>query len=345
MTPLRIAVVGAGIIGRKHVGWVRSDPEATIVAIADPSAEAARFATAEGFRCFTDHVEMLDTVRPDGVIVATPNAQHVSVGLACIERGIAALVEKPIADTLADAKMLMDGAMRAGVPLLIGHHRRHNPIVAKARALVADGVLGRLAAISCRMMVKKPASYFDAPWRREPGGGPILINLIHDVDLLRHIGGEIDEVQAIASSAIRGYAIEDTAAVLLRFANGAIGTVTVSDAVASPWSWDLTADEDPFFARNGEDAYVLSGTEGSLALPSLTLWCYADRSHAWGEPLVRERVAVDRASPFTQQLRHFCRVIRREEAPLVSAADAARTLAVVVAVNEAARSGRAVRVP
>ena len=113
--------------------------------------------------------------------------------------------------------------------------------------------------------------YFDVAWRREPGGGPILINLIHDIDNLRFIAGEIAAVQAVTSSARRGFAVEDTAAALLRFRDGALGTVVLSDTVAAPWSWELTAGERTSYSypQTGQDCYLFAGTNGALAVPSL----------------------------------------------------------------------------
>ena len=142
-----------------------------------------------------------------------------------MKRGIPVLVEKPIADTLDAALALADASEAAGVPVLVGHHRRHNPIVRKAREIVQSGALGRLTAVSATWLVCKPDDYFDVAWRREPGGGPILINLIHDIDNLRFIAGDIAAVQGMTSSARRGFPVEDTAALLLRFRDGALGTV------------------------------------------------------------------------------------------------------------------------
>src|SRR5207237_7798811 len=134
-------------------------------------------------------------------------------------------------------------AERAGVALLVGHHRRYNPVIEKSRELVRSGALGKLITVVALWLIRKPDDYFEIAWRREQGGGPILINLIHDIDDLRYICGEIDSVQAMTSNAMRGFAVEDTAAITLRFFNGAIGTVTVSDAVPAPWWWEITSGE------------------------------------------------------------------------------------------------------
>ena len=334
---MRIAVVGAGQFGRKHIDTVRKEPTCTLVAVADP-VQAADF----GVPHYALYTEMLEREKPDGVIIATPNALHVSVGLACVARGIPMLVEKPVADTVDASRRLVDAAERARVPLLVGHHRRHNPIIEKARELVQGGALGRLAAVAALWLVQKPAEYYDVGWRREPGGGPLLINLIHDIDDLRYICGEIVEVRAITSNAVRGFAVEDSAAVTLRFANGALGTATVSDAVPAPWSWELASGENPAYPQQPENCYWFSGTAGSLALPRLELWTYGERK-GWYAPLQREQLRVAPADPQARQLQHFCRVIRGEEAPRSSGADATRTLAVIAAVHEAARTGKAVQ--
>lgn len=174
------------------------------------------------------------------------------IALDAVAAGIPALVEKPIGPTVAEADRLADAAERAGVPLLVGHHRRHNPIVVAARDAVRSGRLGRLTTVTALWTPRKPDDYYDVAWRRQPGGGPVLTNLIHDIDVLRFVCGEITSVQAIVSSAGRGLPINDTAVVSLRFAGGGLGTITMSDAVAAPWAWDITSGENPFFGRTDE---------------------------------------------------------------------------------------------
>jgi predicted dehydrogenase len=137
-----LAVIGAGAIGRMHAERARLHPQAEVVAIADPSPAAREFARQEGLRWFADYTPMLDEVRPEGAIVATPNATHVDVGLACIARGILALIEKPVADDVEAAQQLSRAASDANVPLLVGHHRRHNPILRRAKEIVVSGRLG-----------------------------------------------------------------------------------------------------------------------------------------------------------------------------------------------------------
>ena len=118
----------------------------------------------------------------------------------------------------------------------------------------------------------KPEDYFEVSWRRAPGAGPFFPNLIHDVDLLRHFCGEIESVTAHESNAARGLAVEDTAVILLRFARGVLGPITISDTIVSPWSWDLTTGETPAYPHTDQSCYQIGGTQGSLAVPTLDFW-------------------------------------------------------------------------
>ena len=335
--PVRLAVVGAGPIGRRHLQAIAAEPACRAVAVVDPTPVGAKAADEWNLPHYADLEAMLDEVSPEGVINATPNSLHVPLSLTCVKRGIPVLVEKPIADTLDTALALADASEAAGVPVLVGHHRRHNPIVRKAREIIRSGALGRLTAVSATWLVRKPDDYFEVAWRREEGGGPILINLIHDIDNLRFIAGDIAAVQGMTSSARRGFAVEDTAALLLRFRDGALGTVMLSDTVAAPWSWELTSGERTSYSypRTGQDCYLFAGTEGGLAVPSLRLWRY-EGAPGWQSPLPEERLAVEEADPIRVQAGHFADVVRGRAEPLITARDAARTLEATLAVAKAA---------
>ena len=227
------------------------------------------------------------------------------------------------------------------MPVLVGHHRRHNPINTRARSILQEGRLGRVVTANVMCTVLKPDAYFDAAWRRQPCGGPVLINLIHEIDMLRFLCGEITEVQALSSNAVRGFAVEDTAAAVLRFASGALGTVVLSDAAASPWCWDFCAAEQDQYPRQDVQSHFIAGTHGSLSLPDLALWNYRGE-RSWHAEMTLEKTFVHKADAYSRQLQHFAAVIEGREAPLCSAVDGLRTLQATLAVAEAARSGQAV---
>jgi predicted dehydrogenase len=341
MSKTRLALFGAGVIGRTHIDRIGRSDNLELVGIADPTDAGRAMAQQHGIPWFSDHLSLLDSVHPQGAIVATPNPLHVPMALDCLARGVAALVEKPVAGTVADARRLADAQASSGVAVLVGHHRRHNPINRRARAIVESGRLGRLVTVNAMATFLKPDGYFEAKWRCEPGGGPILINLIHDIDMLRFLLGEIVSVQALGSNAVRGHAVEDSAAALLRFAGGALGTVVLSDTVASPWCWDFCAAEQDPYPRQNVQSHFIGGTHGSLSLPDLSLWNYQG-ARGWYEELTREQTTVQRADPYTLQLQHFKAVIEGREQPLCSAADGLRTLQATLAVSESISSGKTV---
>ena len=279
------------------------------------------------------------------MIIATPNPLHVENALACVDAGVAALVEKPVADNVADGERLAAAIERANARVLVGHHRAHSPILAKAREIIREGTLGALVAVTGSAMFYKPAGYFDeAPWRRQPGGGPILINLIHEIGNLRSLAGEIVAVQAFASSATRGFPVEDTVAINLRFANGALGNFMLSDTAASARSWEQTSRENKAYATYpDEDCYVVAGTRGSLAVPTMRLKVYArDEDRSWWKPFRTAVADVERSDPLAHQLAHFCAVIRGDAKPLVNARDGLQNLRVTEAIAEAARTGKVI---
>ncbi|MBM3601015.1 MAG: Gfo/Idh/MocA family oxidoreductase [Alphaproteobacteria bacterium] len=343
MAALRIAVMGAGLIGRRHLGVLLADPAYAVAGIADPSPAAEAFARAHGVAHFADAERMLDQAKPDGVVIATPNQHHVTAGLACVARRLPMLIEKPIADRVADAVDLVARAGHAAVPILVGHHRRHNPIMRKAAEVIGDGAIGQVVAAVGLWLSRKPDDYYNVTWRREPGGGPVLINAIHDIDCLRMLCGDIESVQASTSSVARGLPVEDTAAAVLRFANGALGTLIVSDAVSSPWTWEWTSEENPFYPHEPRDCFLVTGTRGSLAVPSLEHGWH-EPGQGWGQPLTRRRIPVMPADPYVEQLRNFARVIRGEDKPVVSGQEGTRTLAATLGITESARTGLPIRI-
>ena len=344
MAKLRIAVAGAGLIGLRHLEEIAANGDCEIAGIGDPGAKAGEVAARFGVPLYRSLDECLAT-KPDGVVIATPNHLHAEQGFQCISAGVPMLVEKPIAHTLEAGERLVDAAEKARVPILVGHMRRHSPIMDEAIRIVRSGKLGKLVGVMGSAVFCKPAAdgYFDPPndWRRRPGGGPILINMIHEVDALRSLMGEIVSVQAQASNATRGFEVEDTVAITLRFESGALGTFMLSDTAACARSWEQTSRENEAYTTyEDEDAYVVMGTHGSLSIPTMRLRTYArDEDRSWFKPFQSSVVTMERADPLALQIAHFAQVIRGTAQPLVSGRDGLMNLRVVDAIARAARDG------
>jgi len=343
MAKLKIGVLGAGLIGRRHIDTILACPDdAVLVGVADPAIGPDRFPQVKA-PFFATPDELLDREKPDAVVIATPNSLHAPQGIDCARRGVHFIVEKPVTESLESAAALLRAVRASGVKTLTGHHRRYLPAVRRARQILSEGRIGRLVGVSVIWATRKPDAYFDVAWRKEPGGGPILINLIHEIDLLRHLGGEIASIAGQVSNGVRGFAVEDTSGAVIRFASGALGTILCTDTGLSPWTIEQGTAENPAFAYTAENAYRFIGTEGSLELPNLKLWSARDPQQiAWDRPLASTPMKVPEHDPYIEQLRHFCRVIQEGEAPLVSAEDGARTLAATLAVTEAGRTQRPV---
>ena len=325
-------------MGKRHIEAIIQCPETDLAGIVGPQSAAAEHASSLGVDWYKYIPEMLASDRPDGIIVATPNQLHVEHGLACIGAGIPVLIEKPISSDVRSAEGLVREAGAAGVPILVGHHRRHNPIVAEAKARISSGAIGEIVAVQAMCWLYKPEDYFGPDWRTQAGAGPVFINLIHDIDLLRYLCGEVRTVQAFDSTRVRGHQVEDTAAIIMEFDSGALATVTVSDTIVAPWSWELTSGENPAYPNTGQSCYLIGGTHGSLGIPGCGVWSNPSR-RSWWEPIERDSSSLDDQDPLRVQLSHFCRVISRTEKPLVSGDEGLRTLRVIEAIKSAAKTG------
>lgn len=335
---VRIGVVGAGFMGRQHIDFIRAAPDAALAAVADPAAPMGAYDTPT----YPSATAMLDAVDLDAVILANPNALHVETAIECLEAGVAVLVEKPVAVDYVQSLRLVDAVARVNGRLLVGHHRRHHPAISRARDAIRNGEIGEVVAVSGLWSARKEDAYFtDTPWHRQHGAGVMLINVVHDLDLLRHLCGEITEIQAIQSSHARGLEVEDTVSLNFRFESGAVGSFLASDAGVSPWGWDQASEETLEFPYVPDGvAYRLVGTRGALSVPNLAKYSYdSSVSSDWHSPLSRSYLPFAPRGSFQAQLDHFVAVARGEAEPLVSAEDASRTLALVEAAALAARSG------
>lgn len=305
--PLPLCVIGAGLVGMRHIEVALSSPRIELTAIVEPDTLRAAPLTSDGLRV----VPTIDDVPTNtrAAIVATPTPNHHDSVIAAFDRGMGVVVEKPTASTLKDARNLAARAAGASLPFFTGHHRRVHPFSIAARSEIAG--IGDLVAVQGLWSLRKNDAYYDAAWRRGPGAGPLMTNLTHEIDLLRFMIGEMVEVSAFLSSANRGFVVEDTAALSFRFANGALGSFLISDAGASPWSFESGSYENPSIAGSGEDYVRIVGTEGALQFPSLVKWGRCDDGEIeWSKPL-RRYVAppFPKIDPLLVQIERFAAVM------------------------------------
>lgn len=333
---MRIGVAGVGLIGRQHLDAIARARGVTVSAVFDPVLEQdVEWPVAQNLADLA--------ARSDGVILAVPNHLHGETALALIDADCPILVEKPITPTATEGMAVCDASERSGVPVLVGHHRRHNPLVAKAHEIIDSGALGTVTTVQGTCWLPKPDSYFEQSWRQAAGAGPLLINLIHDIDLLMYLCGPIIQVQAMESDSVRCAGTEEVSVATLRFASGALGTVNLSDVALGPWSWELTAGENPAYPKTDQSSYQIGGTRGALSLPNLSVWTQ-DNGPDWWAPMHQTRVPVPLSDPLKDQVEHFADVIRGRATPLVSGLDGLRAVQVIEAIKQAAQTGQLVSV-
>lgn len=153
-TQLRLAIVGAGRMGRWHAEVVAADACTTLVAVCDPFT--SQLGDDYGVPTYIDLADLLRDASPDAVIVANPNDQHVTTALQCVAANVAVLLEKPVATSLDDARALRNASVARDVPILVGHHRRHNPLVEQTKAILDDRTLGTVTTVTALWQMQKP---------------------------------------------------------------------------------------------------------------------------------------------------------------------------------------------
>lgn len=339
--PLPVCIIGAGAIGMRHVEVADASPLLRITAVVEPDEPRREALAEEGLAT----VASLDEVPAEtrAAVIATPTGDHAASARECLSRGWAMIVEKPVAATLGQAREIVAQAERLGVPLLTGHHRRCHPFSIAARDSLRE--LGDLVGVQGLWSLRKHNTYYDVDWRRAPGAGPLLTNLTHEIDLLRFFVGDMVEATALLSSVRRGFEIEDTAAIAFRFANGALGSFLISDAGASPWSFEAASHENPAIAGYGEDYLRITGSAGALAFPSLTRWGGAGPGEIeWSRPMRRhEGQSFARIDPLRAQIERFAAVVAGgEDSVLCTGADGIAAMEMTLAAALSGKEGRPV---
>ena len=278
MKQLKFAIIGCGRISYKHVQAVIDNRDAAeLVGVCDlvperAEARQAQYADA-GFPApavFTDHLEMIRTLKPDVVTIATESGRHARIAMQAMREGVHVIVEKPMALSTSDAGAMQRCAGECGVKLAVVHQNRFNPPVQLMRRALEEGRFGKLVSGSIRILWNRNMEYYrQAPWRGTwaEDGGTLMNQCIHGIDLLQWMmGGQVDTVYAQTGTFLRDIEAEDFGAILIRFKNGAIGTVEGSACV---------------YPKNLSETLSLFGESGAVVIGGLAVnhidtWRFAD---------------------------------------------------------------------
>lgn len=325
---MKIAVIGAGGMGRIHAEAHRSNPAVRLTGIADADpAAAAGLAAQTDARPYPTLEALLEAEQPDVVDICLPTPLHKAYVLKAAASGKHVICEKPLAGSIADAEEMIEACEKAGVRLFVGHVLRFFPEYAKAREAILSEALGQIATVRTERVSAAPNGRdgWYADYARS--GGVLLDLLIHDFDWLRWTFGEIDRVYARSVAAARP-GQPDHAFVSLRFASGVIGYASGS------WAYPEG------FATRLE----VAGQGGILSLDSEETATNRNllRAAEAGRPSVQVPGSPLFKSPYEEELAHFIACLAGGTEPVVTARDALEALRVSLAAIRSAATGEAV---
>ncbi|MEU9059831.1 Gfo/Idh/MocA family oxidoreductase [Streptomyces sp. NPDC048430] len=347
---LRAAVIGCGNVAGNHAGAYRDLPGVDLVACADVDPDrAARFARSYG--AVASHPDDLFGLGLDLVSVCTPHPTHEAVVTRAAAHGVHVLCEKPIATELAAAARMVAACEAAGVTLGVAFQRRFWPAARRIRTAIDDGTLGTPVLGHTSVLLHRDTSYYTADaWRgtwAADGGGVLMTQAVHNIDLLQWYMGEATEVSAAHSTFRHGEAIEveDTAVATVRFASGGLATLAASTALTPGLGTRVLVT-----GGTGASAGIAEYPEGSEA--RIDLWSVPGAETAESPfgtgltadlPLSRINGAL---APFHALLvDDFTAAVRQGRPPAVTGREAGKSLAILTAAYASAASGRPEPVP
>jgi UDP-N-acetyl-2-amino-2-deoxyglucuronate dehydrogenase len=337
---IHVGILGGGNISETHARAARETEGVEVAAVYGHNREkAARLGQLYGGKVYEELQAFLEHKPLDIVLIGSPSGLHAEQGIAAAQRGLHVLVEKPIDITTKRVDGLIDECSRAGVKLGVFFQDRVAPQIRKLKEFVEAGRLGKLILVSGRVKWYRPSDYYgNSGWRGTwalDGGGALMNQGVHTVDLLLFLLGDVERVSAKAITALHNIEVEDTVVATLEFANGAIGTLEAATSVY------------PGYRRRVE----LTGTEGTLILehdriitadlrtpiPDLVGPTEENRNPNASSPIISD------VGGHRKILEDFLRAIETDGRPLCDGQEGRRSVELVQAIYESSRTGQPVR--
>ncbi len=309
---VRFAMVGAGAISQSYASAFENCDSATLVAVADTRPEAAK-ALAQGFNCpsYESYQLMKDNEKFDAVIVCTPPVTHPEISTFFLSKGINVLCEKPLAIDSVSAQKMLDVATASGAILTMGSKFRYVEDVIRAKSIVTSGILGEVILFENAFTSRVDMA---SRWNSNPkvsGGGVLIDNGAHSVDIMRYFLGPIGDVQVIEGKRVQGLSVEDTVRVFVRSKGGVMGNVDLS--------WSINKELDSFINIYGSNGTISVGwKESKYRQSSSRDWVVFGKGY-------------NKVQAFKSQLENFARTIRGEDRLLITAEDALASVQVIEA--------------
>jgi len=320
--PVRVALVGAGGIAQTHALAAAGVTEVTVVAVVDPDVSAAR-ALGEQLGCpaFASVEEVSDASLVDLAIVATPPSTHVDVACTLLHAGVGVLCEKPLALTSAHAARLAECARASGALLTMASKYRFATDVVRAKGLLASGSLGEVVRLENAFAARVGMG---GRWNSDAaisGGGVLIDNGTHSVDIARFLLGPVTEVLAVPTPQVQGLPVEDGCVLLLRHGSGSLTSVELS------WSTDRLTDR-----------YIaVVGTQGTLEVG----WRSSQLRTAGSPGPVEFGVGWDKVQALGANLVNVAHALRGQEELVVGIDDAIASVQVIETAYASLRAGGA----
>jgi len=344
MDKVRLAVVGTGGMGMGHIDGISRTPLAQLVAVSDVNEASAR-AAGEKFHVpwYTDHRALLAKEKIDGVHVCSPHPVHPRPAIDAARRGVHVLTEKPMAATIEDAEKMVAAAKSHKVILAVMYQQRTAPINQKVHDLIASGTIGELVRVSLVATGFRTQAYYDqCSWRgtwKGEGGGVVVNQSPHPLDLFQWFVGMPVEVCARTDTLLHKIQTEDIASAVVRFANGAHGTIHLSvDEMPGTHRWEIAGTKGKIIAESGARLARLR-----VSLPEFLATCkepWSAPEAAWEDVVVEEREQGHRVV-----IENFCRAIRGEAEPIVSGEEGLKSQELVNAIIMSGQRHRPVKLP
>lgn len=322
---LNFALVGCGRISQSYLDAIEAVPECRLRAVVD-SREAVAQSVAEQFGCrwYTDCEAAVRENDLDAAVVCTPPNTHRDLAVLLLESGIHVLCEKPLALNSAEAAEMADCARKSGKVMMMGSKFRYVDDVIKAKSIVLSGILGEVLLFENVFCAKIDMRQ---RWNAKPeisGGGVLIDNGSHSIDIARYLLGPIEKVQAEEGRRLQCPEVEDTCRLYLRTTHGVMGAVDLS--------WSLSKERDSYID--------LFGTEGMLSIG----WKASRYRQTEKSPWVQFGAGYDKRAAFARQLTNFVGVIHGREQPLIGIEDAVASVRVIEAAYRSMAENKWVQV-